>query len=278
MTRPTTRRPTPSLVLYGDFTCPWSYLASRRAEALAATGVRVDWRAVQAGAARPGTDRFPAVRGELDLVASGLLAEEELPYALAGFVPATAAAAVTGYAEAYAAGAAAQVRHLLFDAFWAHGCDVGDAQVVHTLVVDAIRSGSSPGDARADWGYVVAGDGPVAPAPRHLVERWARGWRATGLETLPVLVVDDEAPMSGAAGRGPGPPYPRPSMAATPGPPPCRLSRPPRRPGRARTGAGAWNDGGRWTPRTRDAATTRRTGSGRPVPGCSRCSRTPPSR
>lgn len=200
-TRPSSRRTARQLVLYGDFTCPWSYLASRRADALAATGLRVDWRAVRTPAhdAWTGTDRFPVVRRELDLVSAGLLVDERLPYALAGFVPETAAAAVTGYAEAYAAGAAALVRHLLFDAFWAHGCDVGDAHVVHTLVVDAIRSGSPPGHPRADWGYVIAGDSPVAPAPRHLVERWARGWRATGLGALPVLVVDDEAPLSGAA-------------------------------------------------------------------------------
>jgi predicted DsbA family dithiol-disulfide isomerase len=199
MTRQTIRQTARQLVVYGDFTSPWSYLASRRAAALAALGVRVDWRAVQARGSARGADRFPAVRSELDLVAAGLLADEQLPYALAGFVPATAAAAVTGYAEAYAAGAAAQVRHLLFDAFWAHGCDVGDAQVVRTLVVDAIRSGSSPGDPRSAWGYAVVGDGPVAPGARRLVERWAHGWRATGLETVPVLVVDDAAPLSGAA-------------------------------------------------------------------------------
>lgn len=204
-TRPTTRqepRQEPrQLVLYGDFTCPWSYLASRRADALAATGLRVDWRAVRAPAhdSRAGADRFRVVRRELDLVAAGLRPDERLPHALAGFVPETAAAAVTGYAEAYAAGSAAPVRHLLFDAFWAHGCDVGDAQVVHTLVVDAIRTGCPPGHPCADWGYTVVGDDPVAPAPRHLVERWARQWRATGLDALPVLVVDDAAPLVGAA-------------------------------------------------------------------------------
>ncbi|MDI6912069.1 DsbA family protein [Nocardioides sp.] len=201
MTRQATSSTTGQLVLYGDFTCPWSYLASRRVDALVAAGLRVDWRAVRAPAhdARTGTDRFPVVRRELDLVAAGLRADEGLPYALAGFVPETAAAAVTGYAEAYAAGAAELVRHLLFDAFWAHGCDVGDAQVVHTLVVDAIRSGWPPGHPRADWGYAVVGDDPVAPAPRHLVARWTREWRATGLDALPVLVLDDEAPLSGAA-------------------------------------------------------------------------------
>ena len=195
------RRVLRQLVLYGDFTCPWSYLASRRVDALVAAGLRVDWRAVRAPAydARTGADRFPVVRRELDLVSAGLLTDERLPHALAGFVPETAAAAVTGYAEAYAAGAAAQVRHLLFDAFWAHGCDVGDAQVVHTLVVDAIRSSSPPDNPRATWGYTVVGEEPVAPAPRPLVERWARARRATGLDALPVLIVDDEAPLSGAA-------------------------------------------------------------------------------
>ena len=34
------------LIVYGDFSCPDCYLASRRADALSAAGVTVDWRAV----------------------------------------------------------------------------------------------------------------------------------------------------------------------------------------------------------------------------------------
>jgi hypothetical protein len=203
MTRPSTR----PLVLYGDFTCPWSYLASRRVDALTAGGVEVDWRAVESRApgrsARSG-DRFTDLRADMELVVSGLLADERLPYCLAGFLPATTTGAVTGYAEAYAAGAAAPVRQLLFDAFWVHGCDLGDARLVRTLVVDSVRSGSAPGTPRGDWGYpLTARGGPGAATARELVARWTLEWRAAGIGRHPgpgpVLLHDAAAPLRGAA-------------------------------------------------------------------------------
>ena len=37
----------PTLVLYGDFSCPMCYLASQRVDALTSAGVAVEWRAVE---------------------------------------------------------------------------------------------------------------------------------------------------------------------------------------------------------------------------------------
>src|SRR4051794_9779857 len=120
------------VVLYGDFNCPWSYLASRRAALLAAVGVVIDWRAVEHDPPHRGTpshastrtpatqladiddrqDETPAAPARLgpllddmQQVLTLLLPGEELPYALAGFAPHTGAA-VTAYAEAYRSGAA----------------------------------------------------------------------------------------------------------------------------------------------------------------------------
>ena len=45
------------VVVYGDFNCPWSYLASRRAAVLAEDGVDVDWRAVEHEPWRPRSRR-----------------------------------------------------------------------------------------------------------------------------------------------------------------------------------------------------------------------------
>lgn len=181
------------LVLYGDFNCPWSYLASRRSAVLAATGIDVDWRAVEHQPWQPGTDgaaRFAALREEMDDVLAELLAGEQLPYSLAGFLPYTRAA-VSGYAEAHAAGVASRVRDLLFEAYWMHAVDLGDAKVVRTLLVDAIRSGSSRSDILRDWGYAVdVTGGPVTTAGWRLVRRWVDEWRAVGEETVPVLLVD----------------------------------------------------------------------------------------
>jgi hypothetical protein len=131
------------VVVHGDFSCPWSYLASRRATVLAADEVQIDWRAVERDPVRWGrpsdaAERFGRLRDEMDGVAAALLPGEKLPSALAGILPHTRAA-VTGYAEAYGAGLSAQVRHPLFEALWLHGVDLADARVVRTLLVDVVR-------------------------------------------------------------------------------------------------------------------------------------------
>lgn len=80
------------LVLYGDFNCPWSYLASRRAALLATDGVTVDWRAVEHDLRRPsrlsdGTVRLNCLREEMERVLAVLLPGEELPHALTASCP-----------------------------------------------------------------------------------------------------------------------------------------------------------------------------------------------
>lgn len=177
------------LVLYGDFNCPWSYLASRRLRVLQDSGVPVDFRAVEHDPWRPGRDgsRFADLREEMDRVAAELLPGEDLPYSLAGFVPRTQAA-ISGYAEAHAAGVAPTVRNLLFDAFWLHGLDIGDPKVVRTLLVDAIRSGSSPSEPLREWGYAVdVTGGPVSTAAWRLIGAWDREWRGDGNQVVPIV-------------------------------------------------------------------------------------------
>ena len=193
---------TDEIVLYGDFTCPWSYLAARRADRLAAQGVTVDWRAVQGRRMIPRRDSDPqssvrALRRELDLVEGQLLPGEDLPYALAGFVPDTEVA-VSAYAEAYVAGVAAEARPMLFNAFWMGAVDLSDVQLVRTLLRDAVQSGSSPSDVVRDWGYVVDNTGaPVSTSAWRCVRGWAADRAATGTQALPVLLVG-EAPLFGA--------------------------------------------------------------------------------
>ncbi len=191
------------VVVYGDYNCPWSYLASRRASMLAADGVDIDWRAVEHDPWRPrpfadSSARFADLREEMDRVLAALLPGEVLPYSLAGFVPFTKAS-VSGYAEAYGAGVAAAVRQLLFEAFWLHAFDLGAAASVRTLLVDAVRSGSSPSELVRDWGFAVdVSGGPVTTTAWRLVRQWAEEWRATG-QVVPVVVVEGRAPIIGEA-------------------------------------------------------------------------------
>lgn len=177
------------VVLYGDLNCPWSYLASRRARALQAAGLEVELRAVEHDPWRPGQggSRFDDLHEEMDRVCAELLPGEELPYSLAGFVPRTQAA-VSAYAEAYAAGVAPLVGDLLFEAFWLHGLNIGDAKVVRTLLVDAIRSGSSPSEPLRDWGYAVdVTGGPVSTAAWRLIRRWDAEWHTGNNQVVPVV-------------------------------------------------------------------------------------------
>lgn len=193
---------TQRIVGYGDFNCPWSYLASRRATMLAAEGVEVEWRGVEHEPWQPrrmmdSSLRFTALREEIERVRAVLLPGEELPFSPSGFVPYTKAS-ISGYAEAYGAGVGAAVGRALFEAFWQRGVDLGDAKVVRRLLADAIVSGSSRSELLSDWGYAVdVTGGPVTSTAWRLIEQWREQWRGTGKEVVPILVVDGAAPVFG---------------------------------------------------------------------------------
>jgi 2-hydroxychromene-2-carboxylate isomerase len=193
-----------ALVLYGDFNCPWSYLAALRSELLAADGVRVDWRAVEHDPLCASRNRLPAadfeaLQAERDRAVSLLSPDEWFPHVFAGFVPCTRPA-VSGYAEACAADVSGRVRRLLFEAFWVNAVDLGDAKVVRSLLVDAIRSGSSDSEALREWGYAIDVTGAPITTPGHrLLRTWREEWLRVGAGTVPVLVADGGEPIIGTA-------------------------------------------------------------------------------
>lgn len=193
----------PRMVLYVDFTCAWSYLASRRAAILQLTGGPVfDVRAVEHAPRRPGDPNSASLtrlRATTEQVTGHLLTGEERPYALACFVPHTEAA-VSGYAEAYGAGVASRVRHLLFEAFWLHAVDLGDPYLIRTLLVDAIRSGSSRSEALRKWVDAVdVTGGPITTTGWRLVRQWHAEWTGLGVGAVPLLLIEDASPLVGAA-------------------------------------------------------------------------------
>ena len=145
------------LVVYGDFNCPYSALASSRVDTLSAAGVDVDWRAVQHDVSMP-QEGLP-VEGELKAELEreieevrGLLREGEafgLP--LPAVRPNTAQAS-----RIYAANADDEHRRVLFAWAW----------------------DQSPG---------MENEGEDADT----AARWQREWEATDKKMVPMLVLPD---------------------------------------------------------------------------------------
>jgi predicted DsbA family dithiol-disulfide isomerase len=125
------------LTIYGDFNCPFSALASVRADVLLSTGgFEVDWRAIQ-------HDTTIAAAGErVEGDTAALLADEVAKILdLSGrdvhlqlFVPPvrpnTAAASA---AFAAAGGSADRLRRRLFSAVWVEGRNIGDPSELERL-------------------------------------------------------------------------------------------------------------------------------------------------
>ncbi|GGB43852.1 hypothetical protein GCM10011492_38610 [Flexivirga endophytica] len=186
--------PLPAITLYGDFNCPWSYLAFRRAQTLAASGVEVEWRAVEHLPLLPhGRPSAPsaAFRDELELVLQRLLPAEELPHEPPRIVSRTAPA-VAAYAEGCAADVAGPVARVLFESYWQHGIDVGDLYTLRTLLTDELRGSASPSRSVREWGAPVAMTGaPMSADAYRLVVDWSDQWRETGEQIVPVLQPSD---------------------------------------------------------------------------------------
>ena len=89
-------------VVYGDFNCPYSYLASLRVDVLREAGVDIEWRAVEHAPKTPVPGRRLDDAGRANLKAElsevrGLLAPEEpFPLNAVAMIPRTEAA-IAGY-------------------------------------------------------------------------------------------------------------------------------------------------------------------------------------
>jgi 2-hydroxychromene-2-carboxylate isomerase len=130
-----------TVIIYADFSCLHSYLASHRVDALAEVGARVEWRAIERDPSLSVTGRRLGGGGELEHQLTQLLRPgERLPWRIPVFVRATEVA-VTGYSEAYGAGVAVQVGRVLFVAYWVQGVDIGSAEVLRRLLAGPIRRG-----------------------------------------------------------------------------------------------------------------------------------------
>jgi hypothetical protein len=183
---------TAALTLYGDFTCPWSYLSWRRSELLSQDGDEVEWRAVehdpwQHQTPEQAAERHHTTRTALHRVEERLLPGERLPHAFTGPVPFTGAA-TAAYAEAVVADRAADARRILFEAFWLHGADLNNARVVRDLLAGVLRGRPSRSELVHLWGYAVdVTGGPITTDAWRLVRDWRKEWQGLGEEVVPAL-------------------------------------------------------------------------------------------
>jgi predicted DsbA family dithiol-disulfide isomerase len=145
------------LIVYGDFNCPYSALASARVDVLVEAGELVDWRAVQHDAAMPphGVDVEGDVRAELerevDEVRSLLRPGENFDLRIPKVRPNTAKAC-----RAFAYDPTPEARRRWFD-----------------------------------WAWARSGEPESFGENADLAARWQREWDATEKKMVPMLVLPD---------------------------------------------------------------------------------------
>jgi len=160
------------LTIYGDFNCPYSALASARADALLERGIaEVEWRAVEHDRNIP--EPSVAVEGTLAAMLDREVAEVRGLLRPGESFPINRPPVLPNTRQAVAAFAAApwddddDTRRKLFAALWRDGRDIGDPAELHELT----------------------GDGSAVSAP--LVAAWRAAWVGHKRVVVPMLVLPD---------------------------------------------------------------------------------------
>ena len=214
-----------NVTVYGDFNCPYSYLASQRADLLGRAGAAaVDWRAVEHDRGLPltgtpsGSDRAVWER-ELAEVASLALPGEQVPAGLPALISNTQAS-VAAYAEAVSDGVAGELRRRLFGAIWVHGVHLSSAYEVRRLIAavmwpeeditDRLASPDIPSLLLHDpdparivrrSGGTIAPDGqPLTTVGWRRIRQWRQEWLALPCQVIPAVIGPDQVVRSGANG------------------------------------------------------------------------------
>lgn len=184
-----------SIVVYADFTCPECYLAARRADALAAAEVPVDFRGIEHRPELPVTGlRLSAADQDALIARFGVLQDllltgEQLPWSLPPLTP-KSEAAVSAYAEAYGSPVAREVRRLLCELYWREGADIGNPNVLRSPLAGPFLRSGSHADPLRRIGYAVTVDrAPITTEAYRRVRSWRAEWRDLGSPRLPVLLV-----------------------------------------------------------------------------------------
>jgi predicted DsbA family dithiol-disulfide isomerase len=155
------------IIVYGDFNCPYSALASRRVDELLRAGsVEIEWRAVEHEPEIPAEGRpvdREKIRAEFDDIAGLLRPGEEFTPVVPDVYPNTHGASQVF--STWEDEAAHFYRRRAFDAVWIDGRNISDVSVLG-------EAGVGQREPRAD--------------------AWQRGWEDIGQGIVPLLVVGGE--------------------------------------------------------------------------------------
>ncbi|XAS74903.1 hypothetical protein V3G39_09475 [Dermatophilaceae bacterium Sec6.4] len=188
-----TEQPATRAVVYGDFTCWKCALANRRTDLLRRSGYTIEWRAIESepglpvrgrGRTAQESDHVAAVRR---VVSTQLRTGEVMSQDLPDLVPKTTAA-VSAYAEAVVANVPDQVRAQLFTAYWQHGTDIGNPEILRTLLAAQFMRSEATSDPIVRFGYAVAMTRePITTAAWRLIRQWRREWQTLQCDQLPTV-------------------------------------------------------------------------------------------
>jgi hypothetical protein len=194
------------VILYGDFSCVFCYLASQRADRLVRDGkADVEWYAVEHRPRLPVTGVKGGQNGEDVMAEATLLAlpGEQLPATLPTVVTNTRAA-VSAYAEAVTDGIQDRLRLRLFEAIWVQGRNMSRALDVRRVVADLtwpadpiyqhLISPDLPSPVlhdpdpmrivRREGGTVTLGGEPLTNSAYYRARQWRQQWQALHEPTL----------------------------------------------------------------------------------------------
>ncbi|MFP5346276.1 MAG: DsbA family protein [Actinomycetes bacterium] len=203
------------IVVYGDFNCPYSYLASQRLdEILERSLADVEWRAVE-------HDRSISLTGEptgptrdewqreLDEVAGLAIHGEDVATAPPAMLSNTRAA-TSAFAEAMTDGLEHEMRRALFEAVWVRQQNISTAgevrQVVTRLMwppvpLQVFRATDLPMPssqteparvARVLGGTVAPDGGPLSTPAYRRIQRWRQEWLSLPQQVVPTVVDEGE--------------------------------------------------------------------------------------
>ena len=200
------------LIVYGDFNCPRSYLASQRVDALLRLGrADIDWRAVEHDPklSMTGTPRTADPKTwERELAETAALAlPAERPPAAAPPLISNTLAAVSAYAEAVTDGVEHELRRALFEAIWTrqhHLSSAYDVRPVITAITYPPRlvrpllglELPPPGLGHPDpfhmtrvLGGTIAANGiPLTTTGWRRAQRWRQEWLALTQHVVPTVI------------------------------------------------------------------------------------------